>query len=376
MATKIPYALHDDVRFAIIETGLLGPIGAFSTTADVAAIGGFWGYLLVKFSDYYNLKLDKDAATKICISALLGLGGYYTGCKTATKFFHALPIAGTFMAMGLSSVQNVIFTYRYAETLAKIFNMGKVDYVTLADSIKNMLSRSGMKELFDLWGLVELFAGTSEKTGNSLNAPKTAPALPAPAEKPKTQTEITQPAVWKNAAGDESVSIWISQKNGRSVFCMRAKNRPFQVELFEIKRVFIVTNRTLCISTGEKEYRLEFPNNQLADLWRLRLKNMITEVKEPARQLTTVDTAKLILHGETEPVTIKMTQKSGRKVFCMEMKHRPMQVQLFEIKNLYSVKSNVLRIVTDTKDYRLEFANAQKADQWKQQLKTLRKAGY
>ena len=58
----------------------------------------------------------------------------------------------------------------------------------------------------------------------------------------------------------------------------------------------------------------------------------------------------------------------------MEMKHRPMQVQLFEIKNLYSVKSNVLRIVTDTKDYRLEFANAQKADLWKQQLKTLRKA--
>lgn len=39
MAMEIPYELKDDVKLAIAETGLLGPIGAFSTVADV---GSHW----------------------------------------------------------------------------------------------------------------------------------------------------------------------------------------------------------------------------------------------------------------------------------------------------------------------------------------------
>ena len=46
MAMEIPTALRKDVKLAILETGLLGPIGAFSTVADVASIGGWWGFLL------------------------------------------------------------------------------------------------------------------------------------------------------------------------------------------------------------------------------------------------------------------------------------------------------------------------------------------
>lgn len=140
MAMEIPYALRSGVKLAIFETGALGPIGAFSSTADIASIAGWWGYLLVKYSNYYELPLDKETAKKICSTTLLGMGGYYLGCKTATKLFHLIPGAGTIAAMGISALQNIIFTYRFAVTLTRIFSSGNIDYDTLGDSIKYMFA--------------------------------------------------------------------------------------------------------------------------------------------------------------------------------------------------------------------------------------------
>ena len=156
MAMEIPYALRGDVKLAIFETGALGPIGAFSSTADIAAIAGWWGYLLVQYSKHYGVTLDKEAAKKICSTALLGMGGYYLGCKTATKLFHLIPGAGTIAAMGISALQNIIFTYRFAVTLTRIFSKGNVNYDTLADSIKYMFAGTAtgflsIKDIVDLY---------------------------------------------------------------------------------------------------------------------------------------------------------------------------------------------------------------------------------
>lgn len=140
---EIPIELREDVKLAITETGLLGPIGAFSTVADVASIGGWWGYLLVCYAKHYGYKMDKESAKKICVTTLLGMGGYYAGCKAATKFFHLIPGAGTLLAMALSSLANVIFTYRFAVTLTRIFKKGTVDFDSLADSVKVMFAGTG-----------------------------------------------------------------------------------------------------------------------------------------------------------------------------------------------------------------------------------------
>ena len=153
---EIPYALRVDVKLAIAETGLLGTIGAFSSAADVASIAGWWGYLLVQYAKYYGVALDKETAKKICSTALLGMGGYYLGCKTATKLFHFIPGAGTLAAMGISSLQNIIFTYRFAITLTRIFNKGNVDYDTLADSIKYMFAGVAIG-ILSIKDIVELY---------------------------------------------------------------------------------------------------------------------------------------------------------------------------------------------------------------------------
>lgn len=120
---QIPAALHKRVRDTMLAAGALGPIGAFSTTADVATIAGCWGTLLLAFCDHYHVRMDKDTAVKTCSSILLGLGSYYAGCKLATKLFHLIPFAGTLMGMGISSVANILFTYRFALTLTRCFDI-------------------------------------------------------------------------------------------------------------------------------------------------------------------------------------------------------------------------------------------------------------
>ena len=141
---EIPRELREEVKLAISETGLLGSIGSFSSIADVAAIAGWWGYLLVKYAKYYVGKsIDKEAAKKICSTAILGMGGYYAGCKAATRLFHMIPGAGTLIACGVSGVTNMVFTYRFAVTLTKIFTAGKVDFNTLAKSIPVIFAGTG-----------------------------------------------------------------------------------------------------------------------------------------------------------------------------------------------------------------------------------------
>ncbi len=152
---EIPEGLRADVKLAVFETGVLGPIGAFSTTADIASIAGWWGYLLVQYSRHYGVQLDGETAKKICSTALLGMGGYYLGCKTATKLFHLIPGAGTLAAMGMSSLQNIIFTYRFAVTLTRIFSKGSVDFDTLADTVKYMFAGTaiGFLTIKNIWDL-------------------------------------------------------------------------------------------------------------------------------------------------------------------------------------------------------------------------------
>ena len=142
----IPKKHHETTRVALIAAAGLGPLGAFTTVADVAAIAGVWTGCLVSIAYDEGIKLDKDAALKICKSSLLGMGGYYAGCKTATKFFHLIPGAGTLTAMGVSALANILFTYRFVLTLCSIFrNKGKnFDADTLVENIVGMFHGNGI----------------------------------------------------------------------------------------------------------------------------------------------------------------------------------------------------------------------------------------
>lgn len=144
---KIPQTHRETVKDALIASTSLGPLGALFSAVDIAAIAGIWGILLASVASWEGVSMDTDSATKICKSALLGMGGYYVGCKTATKIFLMIPGAGIFMAMGISSVTNILFTYRFALTICSMFskkNVNNLELGELAENIKSMYAGNGI----------------------------------------------------------------------------------------------------------------------------------------------------------------------------------------------------------------------------------------
>lgn len=154
---RIPGRHRGSAQIALIASAGVGPLGSLSSVADVAAIAGIWGTYLYSVSAKEGLCLDRDSAVKICKSALLGMGGYYVGCKTATKIFWAIPLAGWLAAMGVSTVTNILFTYRFALTVCTMFssNCAALEIGEMADNIKNMFAGNGIAD--DVRQIVDIY---------------------------------------------------------------------------------------------------------------------------------------------------------------------------------------------------------------------------
>ena len=137
---RIPDRYHDITRKALLSSAAAGPIGAFSTVADVASIAGIWGTFLCVIATREHVEMSKETAVQICKSALLGMAGYYAGCKTATRVFNLIPFAGTLMGMGLSALANLLFTYRFALTVCGIFETNKGSQLNLGTLGRDILA--------------------------------------------------------------------------------------------------------------------------------------------------------------------------------------------------------------------------------------------
>ena len=154
---RIPRQHRGSAQTALIAAAGTGPIGSVFAAADIAAIAGIWGTYLYSVASKEGYHLTKDDAVKICKSALLGLGGYYVGCKTATKFFLLIPGAGLLAAMGVSALTNILFTYRFALTVCTMFKSryGAFDAGELAENIKHMFAGNGIadyvREIIDIY---------------------------------------------------------------------------------------------------------------------------------------------------------------------------------------------------------------------------------
>lgn len=154
---RIPCNHRGKAQIALIAAASLGPIGSISSAADIASIAGIWGTYLYSVASKEGYSIDKDAAVKICKSALLGLGGYYVGCKTATKFFWLIPGAGWVAAMGISSLTNILFTYRFALTVCSMFNSSgeALEIGEISENIKQMFAGNGIAD--DIREIVDIY---------------------------------------------------------------------------------------------------------------------------------------------------------------------------------------------------------------------------
>lgn len=155
--SRIPDSHRGSAQIALIAAAGVGPLGSLSTVADIASIAGIWGTYLYSVASKEGYHLDKDDAVKICKSALLGLGGYYVGCKVATKVFLIVPGAGWLAAMGISALTNILFTYRFALTVCALFksSYGALEAGELAENIKNMFKGNGIAD--DVRQIIDIY---------------------------------------------------------------------------------------------------------------------------------------------------------------------------------------------------------------------------
>ena len=109
-----------DVQWAMHESTLLGPLGAFSGAGDMMAIAGVWATLLWMMAQNHGIKLAKEKSKELCMCIADGVMKYIAGCKAATKLFHLIPGAGTVIAIAGSTLENIVFTYRFARSVTDI----------------------------------------------------------------------------------------------------------------------------------------------------------------------------------------------------------------------------------------------------------------
>ena len=160
--SRVPYKHREAARTAMIASAALGPLGAFAGAGDMLAVGGIWSVCLVSIAAKEGVTMDKDTALGVCKSILLGVSGYYAGCKVATSLFNFIPGAGTVVAMGASSIANVIFTYRFVLTLCSVFEKiglcGALDLRRLTAEAKAMFKGNGLVN--DVQDIVSIYRRT------------------------------------------------------------------------------------------------------------------------------------------------------------------------------------------------------------------------
>jgi len=159
MSNRIPEKYRKAVRTAMLSAAAAGPIGAFSTVADVGSIAAVWGTLLMHVARTEGHQMSKETAVKLCGSIAVGAGGYYMGCKAATKLFHAIPIpgAGTALAIGCSTVENLVFTYYFAAAVISVFSArGKNGLGDLVTSVVKVFRHFSM---FDMGEMAMILIG-------------------------------------------------------------------------------------------------------------------------------------------------------------------------------------------------------------------------
>lgn len=154
----LPDKYHNITKIAMTGAAACGPLGAFSSVADIATISGIWGTFLYAASQLDGIAMSKEAALQVCKTVLIGSGGYYSGCKFATRLFNLIPGAGTLVGMSISSLANILFTYRFALTVALVLSNyhATKGLSGIASEMKTMFRGNGM--IHDVTDIVHLYS--------------------------------------------------------------------------------------------------------------------------------------------------------------------------------------------------------------------------
>lgn len=116
----IPEKFIPMVRNALTAAAAIGPAGLFGGI-DTVAVGAVWTTLFIAIKGKSDYKLGTNPK-RICAGVAAGVASYYIGCKIASWLCFIIPGVGPVIGVGVSSIVNVYFTYRFAKLLIELMN--------------------------------------------------------------------------------------------------------------------------------------------------------------------------------------------------------------------------------------------------------------
>jgi uncharacterized protein (DUF697 family) len=138
--SKVPDKYRGIVGAGAKAAGAIGVPGAFSFGLDVTVMGVIWTSMVLAIAEKSQHKVDKAFAIKLTTGVLAGVAAYVGGSKLAMKLLHLIPVAGSLAAIGVNSSLNYLFTYKFGNAMAKLFDKGTFDTSDTQEVIITLLT--------------------------------------------------------------------------------------------------------------------------------------------------------------------------------------------------------------------------------------------
>lgn len=138
MAIQLKY--RGIIQKGIATAAIAGPLGAVPGAWDAGAITAIWSTMFIAISKKSGHDLNNKFVAKFISTVGGGFCAYYAGCKIATWMFHLIPGAGTLLACGVSSLMNIVYTYKFGSICANLLDKKEFDIADATQAATCVLS--------------------------------------------------------------------------------------------------------------------------------------------------------------------------------------------------------------------------------------------
>lgn len=157
------YHIKQVIKDTAIKCGIAAVPGAFIPGIDVAAVGGFWVYMMNKIADEHYVKFQ-DEPLKFVGTIAAGVGAYWTGSKIFTWGISAILAiftagAGLLLVPISNVILNAYFTWSVGRRMDTIFaaNSGEeAGYEIAKQIIKAVCHIPSKGEFTEFWNETSL----------------------------------------------------------------------------------------------------------------------------------------------------------------------------------------------------------------------------
>lgn len=163
------------VNQASITAGIIGIPGTFSFSTDITALAVIWGAMMLSISSESGHPIDDNLAKKMATSVVASVGAYLAGGKVAAQILKMIPGPGSFTAIGINSILNVIYTYKLGSEFSNLFDRSDfgpqdVEYVvkSLTSLVVCLPSGDEIKEIITMIDPNEILKNGGGKTADQI----------------------------------------------------------------------------------------------------------------------------------------------------------------------------------------------------------------